>query len=503
MAFTSGSAATPSVLLNALNTFLLANGWTKIRGDVDLNVASPKAARYWRVITLETTSTSSNTRALRRLNFRTTVGGANVATNAANFTIDNLASGTAANLIAGSADVTTANIGSAKAWKIQYDFGSPTIIREVQMQGTSGAATTAPRSFLIQWSNDNETWTTMYEAVSITWTASETKLFAFADGYRYAEHPADNQPSRAGSAEDYVAETNWENSTWRHFSEEYFIWQGPGYDASRRVYIHARGHRNPTGLTSHLELSYSTNYDAGVRAWSMQLGQPASSVFHMMTSATFNYWFFINDLRLVIVTQSGVSDYMSSYIGFLEAFALPDYYPFPLCMSATARDRNFLMSAAENGLSSMVDPGYAALTVKKWDGIDYIGGNRSYGATENTKVGGGGGATVGYPTVWPHYFGSAQNSSWPSNKGSGSTTNGDRHLFDFLAATQQGELPLIPAVVMDRVHGNLGVMSGVYALPGGTVLAPQQAIVIGGVTYRVFPNRSRRTGASWLAVKEA
>lgn len=503
MAFTSGSAATPSVLLNALNTFLLANGWTKIRGDVDLNVASPKAARYWRVVVLETMSTSSNTRALRKLNLRTTVGGANVATNAASFTIDNLSSGTAANLIAGSGDVTTTNIGSGRAWKITYDFGSPTIVREVQMQGTSGATSTAPRSFLIQWSNDNETWTTMFEQVNISWTASETKLFAFADGFRYNEHPANNQPSRSGSAEDYPTDNNWENSQWRHFSEEYFIWQGPGYDASRRVYIHIRAHRNPTGLTSHLELSYSTNYDAGVRGWGQQLGQPASSVFHMMGSASFNYWFYVNDLRLVIVTQSGVSDYMSSYVGFLEAFALPDYYPFPLCMSSTARDRNFLMSSSDNGLSSMVDPGYAALTVKKWDGIDYIGGNRNYGFTENTKVAGTGGATTGYPTVWPHYFGSAQNSIWPANKGSGSTTNGDRHLFDFMVATQQGELPLLPAVVMDRVHGNIGVMSGVYSLPGGTVLAPQQAIVIGGVTYRVFPNRSRRTGASWLAVKEA
>jgi hypothetical protein len=222
----------------------------------------------------------------------------------------------------------------------------------------------------------------------------------------------------------------------------------------------------------------------------------------MMGSASVNYWFYVNDLRLVIVTQSGVSDYMSSYIGFLEAFALPDYYPFPLCMASTARDRNFLMSATENGLSSMVDPGYQALTVKKWDGIDYIGGNRAYGQTENSKLGGTGG-TPGYPTVWPHYFGSAKNSSWPSNKGAGSTAHNDRHLFDFLVATQQGELPLLPAVVMDRVHGNLGVMSGVYSIPGGTVLAPQQAIVIGGVTYRVFPNRSRRTGGSWFAVKEA
>lgn len=503
MAFTSGSAATASVLMDALNTFLLANGWLKLRGDVDLAVASPKAARWWRFIGLETMSVFSSQQALRKLNFRTTVGGANVATDASKFTIDWLASGTAANLIAGSADVNAnAAIGSSRAWQIKYDFTTPTVIREVQMQATSGATSTAPRSFLIQWSNDGETWTTMYEAVNISWTASETKLFAFADGYRSSQHPGNSQPSRSGMAEDLGNDVALEGSGFRELSEEYFVWQGPGYDAARRVYVHMRGHRNPTDLTSHLELSYSTQYNAAIRAWGQQVGSPAKSRFHLFASGSVNYWFYVNDLRIIIVTQSNVSDYTSSYIGFLEAFAHPDYYPFPLFMAATDADRTRLMTPINNFHSSIADPGYDCMTVKKWDGIDYIGGNRAFGGTENSKVGGTGGATSGYPTVWPHFFGSAQNSSWPSNKGSGSTVNGDRHLFDNMLATQQGDLPLLPAIVMDRVHGHLGVMSGVYAIPGADVLAPQQAIVIGGVTYRVFPNRTRRTRASWFAVRE-
>lgn len=503
MAFTSGSAATASILMDALNTFLLANGWTKLRGDIDMNVASPKAARWWRLLVLETMSTNTSSRALRKLNFRTTVGGANVATDASKFTIDWLASGTAANLIAGSADVNANTaIGSARAWQIKYDFTTPTIIREVQIQATSAAITTAPRSFLIQWSNDGETWTTMFEQVNITWTASETKLFAFADGYRFSQHPANNQPSRAGAAEDIGTDASFEGSPFREMSEEYFVWQGPGYDSARRVYVHMRGHRNPTDLTSHLELGYSTQYNSAIRAWGQQVGSPAGSCFHIFASGAVNYWFYVNDLRIVIVTQSNVSDYTSTYIGFLEAFAHPDYYPFPLCIASTEDSRNRLMTPINNFQSSLIDPGYNTLIVKKWDGIDYVGGNRTFNGAENSKVGGTGGATLGYPTVWPQSFGSAQNSTWPTNKGSGSTVNGDRHLFDFMLATQQGEVPLLPAIVMDRVNGHLGVMSGVYAIPGADVLAAQQAIVIGGTTYRVFPNRTRRTRASWFAVKE-
>ena len=501
MAFTSGSAATPSVLLSALNTFLLANGWTKIRGDIDLNVASPKAARYWRVVVHETDGTNSSIRSLRKLNFRTTVGGANVSTVAANFTIYNLGSGTATNLIAGSADVVSSNIGSARAWKIQYDFGSPTIVREIEMQSTT-STTLSPRAFVVQWSNDGETWTTMWESTGLSWTSSEVKLFSFPDTYRFSEHPADSQPSRAGSAEDYPADTNWENSQWRHFSEEYFIWQGPGYDASRRVYIHARGHRNPGNLTSHLEFQYSPGYDAAIRGFGQQVGSGGTSVFHIFTSNSVNYWFYINDLRLVIVTQSNVSDYTSSYVGFTEAFGHPDFYPFPLCMISSSPDRNQLIATSENGLGSIVDPGFGALRAKKLDGFDYIGGNRIFGGSEEAIVPGSSASAI---TVWPlHHGGTYANASWPYNKGSGTSNLAvNRRLFDYLLPTQQNDLPIFPAMIMDKISGNLGILSGVYAIPGGGLLAAQQPIVISGITYRVFPNRSRRNGSNWFAVKEA
>lgn len=501
MAFTSGSAATPSVLLNALNTFLLANGWTKIRGDIDLNVASPKAARYWRVVVLETVSTNSNSRALRKLNFRTTVGGANVSTVAANFTIDNLASGTAANLISGSADVVTSSIGSNRSWKIQYDFGSATIVREIEMQSTTSTALT-PRAFIVQWSNDNETWTTMWESTGLSWTSSEVKLFSFPDTYRFNEHPSDTQPSRAGGAEDYPLDTNWEGSQWRHFSEEYFIWQGPGYDASRRVYIHVRAHRNPGSLTSHLEFQYSTGYNVAIRGFGMQVGSGGTSVFHIFTSNSVNYWFYINDLRLVVVTQSSVSDYTSSYIGFTEAFGHPDFYPFPLCMIASSPNRNQLIASSENGLGSIVDPGFGAVRAKKLDGLDYIGGNRVFVGNEEALISGSSASEI---TVWPlHHGGAYNNATWPGNKGSGIASGlANRRLFDYLLPTQQNDLPIFPAMIMDKTSGNLGILSGVYAIPGGGLLAAQQAIVISGITYRVFPNRSRRNGSSWFAVKEA
>jgi hypothetical protein len=220
----------------------------------------------------------------------------------------------------------------------------------------------------------------------------------------------------------------------------------------------------------------------------------------MFGSGVQNYWFFVNDLRLIIVTQNGASDYTSSYIGFMEAFALPDYYPFPLCAIGTSLNRNQFAATLDNGLSSIHDPGFGALVVKKWDGIDYVGGNRAFGGTEEAPITG----TAGAPSVWPLFHGSTDTGlTWPSNKGAGTANAANRRLFDFLAPTQQNDLPLIPCIVMDRTHGHLGVLSGVFAVPGGGILAAQQGITIGSDTYRVFPNRTRRAGTSWFAVKEA
>lgn len=501
MPFTTGVARTPSELINALNTHLVANGWTKVRGDTDMNCASPKAARYWRLVIFETQNTGSTTRGIGMLHLRTTLGGANVATNAANWSVSDIATGTTAVLISGGTFRGATSMGQSRSWKMTYDFGTPTTIRELYLRGDA-TVNNSPRAFSVQWSNDGDSWTTMYEASGLTWTASENKTFSFGDGYLFSNHVSGVLPRRSGGSEDYAADTNWEGSVFRDFSDDIFVWQGPGYDASRRVYISARGHTNVPNLTHLLEFNYSTNFNPAVKSFLGQEGSAASSVFHVFGSGSVNYWIYTNSHRIILVTQTGSADYTSTYIGFMGAFALPDYYPFPLLAVSTASNRDYTSNVANNGLSSIADPGYGALWCKKWDGLNSFGGNRNFGATEGLSASG----SVGpFPMVWPCHFGSSDtNQRWPTNKG-GNTQGSlytNQHLFEFLVATQQTDLPLFPCVIFDRTHGNLGVMTGVFALPGGGILAPQQVLVIGGQNYRVFPNRTRRQGVSWFAVKE-
>lgn len=500
MPFSSGTAVDSTDLLKKINAHLVANSWTKLRGETDIVPVSPKSARYWRMICTETQTTSATTRGIQQLHFRTTVSGANVATTAANFTISDLGTGSAALLIS-TGLVRSNNIGSNRAWWVTYDFGSATTVREMVMKADSTVGNT-PRSFCIQWSNDNETWTTMYEANSIAWTASEVKTFTFGDGYLQSIHPSSTIARRSGSFEDQIADTAWEGSGFHHFSQDYYMWQGNGYDATRRVYIHARSHSKPASNNEYLEFNFSIAYDAAIRSWGGQAGMSGQSVYHFYGGGTVSYWIYSNSKRLILITKTGASDYCSTYIGFMSAFADPDYYPFPLVMSSTAYDRSFTYATTDNGLSSMADPGYLSLITRRWDGVVEQGGTRLYGSTEGYNVGG---TSAPYPFIWPTIHGkSAVNNRWPFNRGSGTTGSlySNQTLMEKLVGTVQGDLPLIAATVQHHLYGNMGALDGVFVLPGGGIVAAEQALTISAVNYRIFPNRTRRLGASWFAVRE-
>lgn len=500
MPFSTGTARNSSELLQKINAHMVANSWTKLRGETDVNCASPKAARYWRMMCLETQSTSSASRGISLLHFRTTPGGSNVATTSTNFTISELGTGSASNLVSGGV-VRSSSIGSARAWWITYDFGSATTIREMYMRADSSASIT-PRSFLIQWSNDNETWTTMFEASSISWTASENKTFTFGDGFLLGIHTSSTVPRRAGSFEDQISDLIWEGAGSRHFSNEYFVWQGNGYDASRRVFIHARSHSSPAVNSEFIEFNFSAQYNSLLRGWQDQVGTSGISVYHLHGGGTISYWIYSNSKRLILITKTGASDYCSSYIGFLSAFANPDYYPFPLFMSSTTIDRSPVYATTANDLSSMVDPGYRACVVRYWDGSTKTGGNRSTTVSDGFTVGGN---ESPFPYIWPNYFGKSDiNDRFPFNFGSGTPGSiySNQTLMEKLVGTQQSDLPLFPAIVQDHQYGNLGAMDGVFILPGGGIVTAEQPLTLGGSDYRIFPNRTRRLGASWFAVRE-
>lgn len=495
MPFTTGTAASPSALLAAINAHLVANGWTKLRGETDLACASPKAARYWRMLVWESDTTTIDFRGLQLLNMRTTIGGANVATVGANFSTSSAGTGTASLMAAGgllrSADI------DDQVWTVTYDFGAPTIVREFYVRGDS-TLENSPRNFAFQWSNDNLTWTTLQEYSGIVWTASEFKTFTITDGTVAARHVSGTVPRRSGRNENFTLDSDFSISDFRDFSEDYFIWQGPGYDAARRVYIHMRGQCRPLAATHEIEMDFSIGYNAAILPWNAQDGNSGASRTHLMDAGTITYWLYSNSKRIILVTRSGAQDYTSTYLGFMSAFATPDDYPFPLGVFSTMPDATTYSSVSSNArLSSCADPGLNAASVRLWDGSIITPGNRPDNNASNLYI--------EIPTTWMFPYHAGKNTTgvvWPEGMFSDYNDYTPGHFFEFTIPTVQGHLPLIPCTVVNFTYGNIGSLDGVFALPSGGTLTPTQVIVIGGQNYRVFPNRTRREGIAWFAIRE-
>lgn len=500
MPFVTGTADTPTKLLKAMNDHLVANGWTKLRGEEDMAVQAPKAARYWRLNINDTVSTGASI-IVRKINFRAGGGGPDLATDASKARASQIyGNHTIASILAGSTSNLTVKNGASTGWWIDYDFGAPVTIREVVIQiGTS--TTSGPSDFCLQWSHDRKTWTTLKRWELITWTSIGSQTFSVADSYLDPTHVSATSPRRSGSGEEvetmFVTKNN-VNRSFADLSDDIWIWQGPGYDASRRVYIHARGHARNISNTNLIEWGTSIGYNSDALSWSDHPGFSTLRRTHLMQGSTVSYWFYSNSKRIVLITRSGAQDYTSSYVGFLSAFGTPEQYPFPLAILTTMPEKTArLYGEANNNLSSMADPGQNAGYARLWDGTEISPGNRQDAAGTNQYV------QNPSSWVWPFHVGSGER---PGRWAGGWTGDWNDyipgHVFDNIIPTRQSHLPMFPCTVVTDPYGNIGSLEGVFAIPSGNILSPLSVLTIGGQDYRVFANRERRTGVNFFVVRE-
>jgi hypothetical protein len=486
MPFTSGTAETPSVLMEAMNAHLTANGWIKLQGNTDLRTDSPVDARYWRVLWNETEATNDDFRELRNLEFRTTLGGANVATIPANLTSNTTpTSGDWGDVLGSDTARITADINDDPFW-LQYDFGAATTVREVVIKADTDNY--APRDLRVQFSTDAITWTTMFQATGLSWVDQETKVFQFDDGHRYSEHAGLNQPRKTGSSTD--------TSQASELCEDVYVWQGPGYDAARRVYVAAQGLTDPANSTHWIRFYSFIDYTPGLHP-SQQNGVNFRDCYLVMDQNPVDYWFYSNSIRMALVTRSGVADYTSAYAGFMAAFALPDEYPQPLFVGATS-DGATLSIVQNPALSSFCDPGERRASWRDWNGTwddvdnrdDAGGGNDDYLLVPSSSW------------TFPYHSGKlGQSDAFPFGHNGNNGEDGN-HWLDRIVPGPAGELPVYPITVMNDPYGAVGALDGVFAIPGGNILAPLQIITINSQDYRVFPNRDRRQGHHWFVIRE-
>jgi len=492
MPFATGTADTAVELQTIINTLVTANSWTKLRGETDMACASPKAARYWRMLWFEEESTGGDFRQIRAMEWRTAVSGADIATTDTSYSASSgPASGSFQNIIDDSGTpFQTPDIDDQLFW-IKYDFGSATIIRELLFRCSNDAR--APRNFVIQWSNDDVTWTTMFhQSVNLAWVDDETKIFTFDDAFLEGRHFSSTICRRRGNPltvlqNASVLDKDQEDGT--------FVWQGPGYDANRRVFIGMRSFFDISVGTEWLQIKGFTDYDTNLLDWDLnENADTGESQFLLLSSSGFTYWIYVNSIRIIIVIRNGLDDYTSAYAGFTAAFALPADWAQPLAIMATADTRSNITST-EAYLSSFCDPGeFGQARWLDWNNVWSTITNRNGTATllyEATPLN----------WVFPWHVGINGDGTWPR------TTVGDNdtfntHWLDKMQPTEQGDLPIIPATIWNRTYGAMGVLDGVYAVPGGGIVTVEQVITIAAQDYRVFASREDRDGQNFFLIRE-
>jgi hypothetical protein len=502
MANANGTFSGSTDLLVKLNTFMTGNGWTKLKGETDIAPASPKSARYWRIVVLDPENGGDN-HEIRSLEWRTTTGGANQATTAGNYSISSVIQGGGADLISGSTNTRSDDIDDS-VWVISYDFGSATIIRELVIR--AGEDTRAPGIFYVQWSNDNEVWMMMARYSGQSWSDNETKTFTWDTGSGYTDsyHVSSTIGRRSGYSDSALGGSSF--TKYNQDADNIWCWQGDGYDADRRVYISMVNYCDPVGGTDHVRITAHTGYDGDVlrKEWFLNqegtpLGDGQNDSYFLADSDSGEYWFYLNDTRLFIVIKNGVADYNSAYIGFLAAFATPDDWPFPLYVGAACKDATEYLSDASAAVRDAVDPGTEGRAkYRRWDNDwQSVGNHQDVDATNRP---------VQNPTcwTWPYHVGQTYGGGSINlpNQVVGNPNGFDFHFLDHIDPTEQGDLPLFPVIVTQDSDGNVGALDGIFCVPRGGVLAPEQVLTISSVDYRVFSTRAKTGGHNFYAVRE-
>ena len=142
--------------------------------------------------------------------------------------------------------------------------------------------------------------------------------------------------------------------------ERELLLQGTG-SGSEEIFVGVETKRNVGASTFYWELAGMTGFDNG----ELFDDQPGCSrqivgtrtLTTPMNNGTIDFFLFIDSFHIKLIARSG-SSYTSVYMGFVNQYATPAEYPYPLviigCSSAAARNQPY--NTSNNFLSGMHDP---------------------------------------------------------------------------------------------------------------------------------------------------
>lgn len=299
------------------------------------------------------------------------------------------------------------------------------------------------------------------------------------------------------SGEEWATERDDTNGSTREV-----IFRGQGNDGLQNIYCGIQTYENPSLDLYNWRIMGMTGYDSGATF----LNQPGAALVlgtkcvcdMSFWSSSIDFWFYA-DGQVVWIVANVSTTYQIGGFGYGTVFGAPSTYPYPLfwCGTSPGDVRDGIQEVYTSGAprhQNILDPAEGAAFLRWVDGGVYPIAN-------DEADGGGTPASTVYFQCWPY------NSNY--NKQVGTLFNGtfDVDPFSNFVRDLQPINDVVYAfpLVAFSESGNLGTFAfrfpRVLNVPGNG-LAPESTVTIDGNTYRVFPDISRISNASYLGFIE-
>ena len=389
-------------------------------------------------------------------------------------------------------------------------------VKTVRIRAAVGSSyvNAAPKSFRLQYSDDNSSWTTALTVTDTTvFVLGETRDFAVPgtpgahEYWRILWDKTQSSTTTGNIAWTELLLLQADETVANHFGSEAIL-KAPGNSGTEAIYTGIRSEYDAAAGWYNLFLNGYTGYDPNVQSWFLQpgaipgYGAAFTRAIPMVPcwDAAMPYWFSASGRSFRFGVKVS-TNYEGGYLGFILPYATPGQYPYPLAVGGSLvpsdgnRSANWRYSFAsyEHGVFpgpgstsvSESESGWATLYVRD-PGGDWrhfanrpnrngyaIDGIQGFAFQYNLPFA----VTGGIRSVWPH----CENEKW---------TSGRRPYRECLG----GGYIMQPCVLLQRSPSLLvlGELEGVYAISGYQNSA-ENTTTYNGKTHVIFQNAYRST----------
>jgi hypothetical protein len=122
-------------------------------------------------------------------------------------------------------------------------------------------------------------------------------------------------------------------TTLRGSAGQNYIWSAPGNDGLANIIVGVLRFASAAGDYDNLQLMGAFGFDSGQDFWHQPSGNTEEYV-ALFRVGSMPFWFSANGRRVVIVVKVNTT-YQSVYLGFINAYASPLQYPYPLAIGGS------------------------------------------------------------------------------------------------------------------------------------------------------------------------